>query len=95
ECPEECREAVASLMFAAARFSDLPELRDLRDIFQQRYGNCLEAFVNQKFVEKVSARHPATEKRLRALQDIASEFSIKWDYKGFEQRMSTPSLVAQ
>ncbi|KAL0339066.1 UNVERIFIED_CONTAM: hypothetical protein Sangu_1428700 [Sesamum angustifolium] len=95
ECPEECREAVASLMFAAARFSDLPELRDLRDIFQQRYENSLEAFVSQKFVEKVSAKHPATEKRLQALQDIASEFSIKWDYKGFEQRMSTPSVVAQ
>ncbi|KAL0346586.1 UNVERIFIED_CONTAM: hypothetical protein Scaly_1674600 [Sesamum calycinum] len=94
ECPEECREAVASLMFAAARFSDLPELRDLRDIFQQRYENSLEAFVSQKFVEKVSAKHPATEKRLQALQDIASEFSIKWDYKGFEQRMSTPSVVA-
>lgn len=48
ECPEECREAVASLMYAAARFSDLPELRELRDIFQQRYGSCIEAFVNKK-----------------------------------------------
>lgn len=50
ECPEECREAVASLIYAAARFSDLPELRDLRDAFHQRYGVCLEAFVNQKVV---------------------------------------------
>ena len=47
ECPEECREVVASLMYAAARFSDFPELRDLRDVFQQKYGS-LEAFVNQK-----------------------------------------------
>lgn len=47
-CPEECREAVSSLMFAAARFSDLPELRDLRQIFQDRYGNSLECYVNQK-----------------------------------------------
>lgn len=46
ECPEECKEAVASLMFAAARFADLPELRDLRNIFTERYGNSLEAFVN-------------------------------------------------
>ncbi|WMV38052.1 hypothetical protein MTR67_031437 [Solanum verrucosum] len=42
DCPENCREAVASLMFAAARFSDLPELRELRDLFQERYGNSLE-----------------------------------------------------
>lgn len=45
ECPEECREAVSSLMFAAARFADLPELRDLRDTFTERYGKTLEAFV--------------------------------------------------
>lgn len=48
ECPEDCREAVSSLIFAAARFSDLPELRDLRDTFLERYGNSLECFVNQK-----------------------------------------------
>lgn len=48
ECPEDCMEAVSSLMSAAARFSDLPELRDLRQIFQERYGNSLKLFVNQK-----------------------------------------------
>ncbi|KAL3634593.1 hypothetical protein CASFOL_021647 [Castilleja foliolosa] len=95
ECPEECREAVASLMYAAARFSDLPELRELRDIFQQRYGNHLETFVNQKFVEKLSSRPPASERRLQVLQEIASEFSIKWDSRGFERRMATPSAAAQ
>ncbi|KAL1551894.1 hypothetical protein AAHA92_12765 [Salvia divinorum] len=94
ECPEECREAVASLMYAAARFSDFPELRDLRDVFQQKYGS-LEAFVNQKFVEKMSLRPPPKEKRLQVLQDIASEFSIKWDSKGFELRMAAPSVVSQ
>lgn len=41
---------MASLMFAAARFSDLPELRELRDLFQERYGNSLECFVNQKVI---------------------------------------------
>ena len=35
-------------MFAAARFSDLPESRDLRQIFQERYGNSLECYVNQE-----------------------------------------------
>lgn len=37
-------------MFAAARFSDLPELRDLRQIFQERYGNCLDYSVNQEVI---------------------------------------------
>lgn len=38
---------MSSLMFAAARFSDLPELRDLRDTFQERYGNSIEHSVNK------------------------------------------------
>ncbi|MCD7466815.1 hypothetical protein HAX54_003846 [Datura stramonium] len=75
-------------MFAAARFSDLPELRELRDLFQERYGNSLECFVNQKFVEKLSSRPPAVEKRIQLLQDIAVEFSIRWDSMGFQKRMA-------
>ncbi|KAJ8562504.1 hypothetical protein K7X08_011795 [Anisodus acutangulus] len=88
DCPEDCREAVASLMFAAARFSDLPELRELRDLFQERYGNALECLVNQKFVEKLSSRPPTLEKRIQLLQDIAVEFSIRWDSMGFQKRMA-------
>ncbi|XP_023769959.1 uncharacterized protein LOC111918539 [Lactuca sativa] len=95
QCPEECRETVASLMFAAARFSDLPELRDLRDVFQERYGNGLECYVNQMFVEKLASKPPVVEKRIKLLQDIAAEFSIQWDSKGFKQRMDSPSTLAQ
>ncbi|KAI7735060.1 hypothetical protein M8C21_019317 [Ambrosia artemisiifolia] len=94
-CPEECRETVSSLMFAAARFSDLPELRDLRDVFQERYGNGLECYVNQVFVEKLASKPAAVEKRIKLLQDIAAEFSIQWDSKGFKKRMDKPSTLAQ
>ncbi|CAH9144316.1 unnamed protein product [Cuscuta epithymum] len=88
DCPEECREAVASLMFAAARFSDLPELRDIRDLILEKYGSGLECFVNQKFVEQLSSKTPAMEKRIQLLQDIASEFQIRWDSAGLQQRMA-------
>ncbi|KAG7021843.1 IST1-like protein [Cucurbita argyrosperma subsp. argyrosperma] len=95
ECPEECREAIASLMFAAARFSDLPELRDLRQIFQERFGTSLEHLKNQKFVENLASKPSTLENRVQLLQDIALEFSIKWDSAGFEKRMSTPPANAQ
>ncbi|GMQ06570.1 hypothetical protein CsSME_00051106 [Camellia sinensis var. sinensis] len=95
ECPEDCREAVGSLMFAAARFSDLPELRDLRDTFQERYGSSLEHFVNPEFVEKLALRPPTMEKKLQFLQSIALELSIKWDSRAFEQRMANPSAFAK
>ncbi|KAJ9167805.1 hypothetical protein P3X46_019398 [Hevea brasiliensis] len=94
-CPEDCREAVSSLMFAAARFSDLPELRELRDIFYERYGNSVELFANQEFVENLSSKPSATEKKVQLMHDIASEFCIKWDSRSCEQRLSKPSLSAQ
>ncbi|GAB4839201.1 hypothetical protein Ancab_028728 [Ancistrocladus abbreviatus] len=95
ECPEDSKEAVASLMYAAARLSDLPELRDLRNIFQDRYGSSLECYVNKKLVENIASKPPSVEKKLQLMQDIASEFSIKWDPNGFEQRMSNPSASAR
>ncbi|XP_028804978.1 uncharacterized protein LOC114759911 [Neltuma alba] len=94
-CPEECRDAVSSLMFAAARFSDLPELRDLRQIFQERYGNSMECYVNQEFAKNANSRPFTLEKKVRLMQEIASEFSIMWDSKTFEQRMQKPSPLVQ
>ncbi|XP_050366883.1 uncharacterized protein LOC126785286 [Argentina anserina] len=95
ECPEECKEAVASLMVAAARFSDLPELRDIRKLFQERYGNSLDYCVDQKFVENIAAKPPTLEKKVQLMKDIALEFSIKWDSSAFEQRMSKPPAFVQ
>lgn len=94
-CPEECRVAVSSLMFAAARFSDLPELRDLRQIFQERYGSSIECFVNQEFAANMNSKSSTLEKKVCLMQEIASEFSINWDSKAFEIRMSRPSAFAQ
>lgn len=35
-------------MYAAARISDLPELRDLRTLFTEKYGNSLEPYINKE-----------------------------------------------
>ncbi|GMI89489.1 hypothetical protein HRI_002618200 [Hibiscus trionum] len=95
DCPEDCREAVSSLMFAAARFSDLPELRDLRQIFHERYENSLDLFMNKQLVENSTSNPSTMERKVKVMNDIASEFSIKWDSKAFEQRMSKPPVIPQ
>lgn len=41
-------EAVSTLIFAAARFSDLPELCELRRAFLERFGSYIESFVNSE-----------------------------------------------
>ncbi|TKY60896.1 IST protein [Spatholobus suberectus] len=87
--------AVSSLLFAAARFSDLPELRDLRQIFQERYGNSMECYVNQEFAANLNFKSSTLENKVCLMQEIASEFSINWDSKAFKLRMSRSSASVQ
>ncbi|KAK4759777.1 hypothetical protein SAY87_022908 [Trapa incisa] len=95
ECPKDCMEAVASLMFAAARFANLPELRDLRQIFQERYGNSVDLCLSKEFMDNLAPDPFAMEKKVHLMQDIASNFSINWNAKNFEQRMSKASYYEQ
>ncbi|MBA0565325.1 hypothetical protein Golob_010209 [Gossypium lobatum] len=95
ECPEECREAVPSLIYAAARFADLPELRDLRTIFTEKYGNSLDSYLNQEFVQKLKAEPPTKDTKLQLMHDIAQEFSFEWDSKALEQKLFKPPPLEQ
>ncbi|GLT77742.1 hypothetical protein SLA2020_493020 [Shorea laevis] len=90
ECPEDCREAVASLIYAAARFADLTELCDLRSQFTKKYGNTPESFVNEEFAVKLRAEPPTKDMRLQLMHDIAEEFSLEWDPKALEQKLFKP-----
>ncbi|XP_057787162.1 uncharacterized protein LOC131023935 isoform X2 [Salvia miltiorrhiza] len=38
ECPDEVKEAVSSLIFAASRSGEFPELQEIRRIFTSKYG---------------------------------------------------------
>lgn len=38
ECPIELREAVASIIFAAPRCSDVPDLLQIKNLFAAKYG---------------------------------------------------------
>lgn len=46
-------------------------------------------------MDKLASRPPTLEKRLQLLRDIASEYSIRWDSHGFEQRMASSSAFVQ
>lgn len=48
ECPHEALEAVSTLIFAAARYPDLPELCELRHVFTEKYGASIEPFVSSE-----------------------------------------------
>ncbi|KAB1218574.1 IST1-like protein [Morella rubra] len=95
DCPEECKEAVASLMYAAARFADLPELRDLRTTFTEKYGNSVESCTNTELVERLRSNPPTKEMKLQLLKDIAQESNIEWDSKRLEQTLYNTNVIKQ
>ncbi|KAG6535095.1 hypothetical protein ZIOFF_000049 [Zingiber officinale] len=94
ECPQEAMEAIATLIFAAARFSDLPELCDLRHVFTDRYGSSLGLSINAEFVDKIQKKSFSREMKLQLMQRIAEEFSVRWDCKRLEHQSSSNAKPA-
>ncbi|XP_048140134.1 uncharacterized protein LOC115745391 [Rhodamnia argentea] len=82
ECPEELKEAVSSLTFAASRYGDFPELQGIRTVITKIYGKEFvaravelrkDSGVNPRIIEKFSTRQPSVESRMKALKEIAYE----------------------
>ncbi|XP_010916157.1 uncharacterized protein [Elaeis guineensis] len=89
ECPEELREAISSLIFAASRCGDLHELQSARYMFASLFGKEFAAAavelrnscgVNPKMIQKLSTRQPSLENRQRVTKEIAAEKGIKLDF---------------
>lgn len=88
ECPPELREAIASIIFAAPRISEVPDLLQIKNMFSVKYGKEFAAAaaelrpdsgVNRAIIEKLSVSAPSAEIRLKVLKEIAKEYNIDWD----------------
>ncbi|MED6194499.1 hypothetical protein PIB30_029147 [Stylosanthes scabra] len=88
ECPPELREAIASIIFAAPRCSDVPDLLHIKNLFTSKYGKEFvsavselrpDSGVNRMIIEKLSVSAPPGEVKLKVLKDIAKEYNITWD----------------
>uniref|UniRef100_A0ACD5VIE6 Uncharacterized protein n=1 Tax=Avena sativa TaxID=4498 RepID=A0ACD5VIE6_AVESA len=93
ECPIELREAIASIIFASGRCSDLPELMHLRNLFITKYGKEFvvaamelrpDCGVNRMIIEKLSVKAPSAESKLKVLKAIAHEYNLDWDSSNTE-----------
>lgn len=87
-CPIDLREAVASLIFAAPRCSDVPELLQVRNLLSSKYGKEFvvaaaelrpDCGVNRLVIEKLSVRAPSGDVKLKLMKDIAVEQNVDWD----------------
>lgn len=85
ECPDELKEAASSMLYAASRCGDFPELQEIRNILTSRFGKEFTARsielrnncgVNLTMIQKLSTRMPTGESRMKVLKEIAFENSI-------------------
>ncbi|KAK1354858.1 hypothetical protein POM88_048114 [Heracleum sosnowskyi] len=99
-CPIDLKEAIASVIFASPRCSDIPELTDVKKHFTAKYGKefitaALELRPNsgvaRMVVEKLSAVAPDVQTKSKVLNAIEEEHNIKWDSKSFEEKESKPA----
>ena len=51
-CPSELQEAITSIIFAASRCSDIPDLLQVKNLFAAKYG--------KEFISAVSELRPDT-----------------------------------
>ncbi|KZV23384.1 hypothetical protein F511_09129 [Dorcoceras hygrometricum] len=99
ECPADLKEGISSLLFAAPRCSEIPELLSIRDVFQKKYGRDFvsaatdlrpNASVNRMLIEKLSVKTPTGEIKLKVLKEIAKEYQVDWDTTETEMELLKP-----
>lgn len=97
ECPLDLKEAVASLIFAAPRASDLQELLEVQTMLSFKYGREFvtsatelrpDCGVNRLVIEKLSARAPTATVKLNLMKEIAEQHNIEWDPASTELEFS-------
>ncbi|XP_039141333.1 uncharacterized protein LOC120278669 [Dioscorea cayenensis subsp. rotundata] len=78
-CPNELREVVASLIFAAPRCGECPQLRKLSLRLQSwflKHSFATATEANQQMVDLLSTKQPSLDSRLQALHLIAKDNGI-------------------
>ncbi|KAK6128524.1 hypothetical protein DH2020_037733 [Rehmannia glutinosa] len=85
ECPDELKEAISSLIFAASRCGEFPELQQIRVLLTSKFGthfatsavelrnNC---GVYPKMIQRFSTRQASLESRQKLLKQIAKDNGI-------------------
>ncbi|KAJ1693025.1 hypothetical protein LUZ63_009723 [Rhynchospora breviuscula] len=99
QCPVDLKEGISSLIYAAPRCSELPELLRIRDIFEKKYGKDFvtaaaelrtDSGVNRHLIEKLSVKKPTGEIKLKVMKAIAKEYQVDWDMTETEQELLKP-----
>ncbi|CAA7402869.1 unnamed protein product [Spirodela intermedia] len=100
-CPIDLKEAISSIIYASPRCADIPELLDVRKLFSAKYGKDFtgaaievrpDSGVNSLIIEKLSARAPDTDTKIKVLTEVAQEHKINWEPTAFEENIEVHQM---
>ncbi|KAI5069402.1 hypothetical protein GOP47_0016106 [Adiantum capillus-veneris] len=99
-CAPELKEPIASLIYAAPRCSDLPELTEAKDMLTIKYGKEFTVAANEikpdcgvsrEIIELMSMQPPSGKIKLKLMKDICLQHKIEWRSEWVpEVTLSTP-----
>ncbi|CAH2077586.1 unnamed protein product [Thlaspi arvense] len=87
-CPIDLKEAVASVLYASQRLSDVAELADIVKHFTAKYGKDFvsaaiglqpDSGVSRLLVDKLSVKAPDGPTKIKILKEIATEHNVTWE----------------
>ena len=101
DLPADLREAVATVVYASRRASELPELAQIRAQFAAKYGKAFVAAcaedataaacgVSPVALEKLSAAAPADETASARLRAVAEEHGVAFDEDAAHRAARSP-----
>ncbi|GHP09400.1 hypothetical protein PPROV_000813500 [Pycnococcus provasolii] len=105
ECPVDLREAVASVLYAAPRLTELAELKVVATLFSHKYGknfaraamdpsSALECGCNPRIVRFLGVEPPRPDVKLAKLSEIAAEQNVDWSPREGELDLTSPGAEA-
>ncbi|KAL1210640.1 hypothetical protein V5N11_006956 [Cardamine amara subsp. amara] len=86
-CPNDLKEAVASVLYASQRLSDVAELAEIVKQFSAKYGKDFVSAaiglqpgsgVSRLLVEKLSVKAPDGPTKIKILTEIATQHNVTW-----------------
>ncbi|CAN6890672.1 unnamed protein product, partial [Brassica oleracea] len=87
-CPNDLKEAVASVLYVSKRLSDVAKLADVVKHFSAKYGKDFvsaavglqsDSGVSRLLVDKLSVKAPDGPTKNKTLKEIATEHNVTWE----------------
>ncbi|XP_010433096.1 PREDICTED: uncharacterized protein LOC104717250 [Camelina sativa] len=87
-CPNDLKEAVASVLYASQRLTDVSEFSDIVKQFSAKYGKDFvsaaiglqpDSGVSRLLVDKLSVKAPDGPTKIKILTEIAAQHNVTWE----------------